>query len=91
MLLPSPLLLLGSDRGAPIVRVPAVADASLRVVSSNGVTATLVGDGLPAARWPAAWLPDGIEIGEEVRLTTAIEPGGSATRFEIALASRTQR
>lgn len=85
LFLPSPLRTFGPTGDVPVVRAPTVADASLRVLASDGVTATLVGEGLPFATWPSDWLPDDVTVGDRVRLTTSIDPGRTVSRFEVAV------
>jgi hypothetical protein len=87
VLLPNPLRRVGFSGRVPVIRVPAVSSATFTVRWSDGVDATLTSAGLPSARFPQGWLPEGSRIGERVRLSTDILLGDADSEFRIRLES----
>lgn len=85
VLLPSPLGRLGVGGGVPVVRIPLVTEARYAVRWIDGVDATLVASGLPAARVPRAWLPPEVRVGDRVRVSTEIDLDDLETELRIRL------
>lgn len=85
LFLPNPLRDLGFGSRVPVVRVPAVTGDAFTIRWIDGVDATLTRSGLPAARFPQGWLPQGTGIGSRVRISTEIRLEGTASEFWIRL------
>lgn len=85
VLLPNPLRRVGFSGRVPVVQVPAVTSASFTVVWIDGVDAMLTSPGLPSARFPQGWLPQGSGVGQRVQLTTDIRLEDTASEFRIRL------
>jgi len=85
VLLPNPLRRVGFSGRVPVIRVPAVSSATFTVRWSDGVDATLASAGLPSARFPQGWLPQGGRVGQRVRLSTDILLGDGDSEFRIRL------
>lgn len=75
----------GFSGRVPVVRVPAVSSDTFTVRWTDGVDATLVRTGLPSARFPQGWLPEGSGVGQRVRLSTDIRLGDAGSEFRIRL------
>lgn len=85
LFLPNPLRNLGYGSRVPVVRVPAVSGDAFTVRWIDGMDATLTRSGLPTARFPQGWLPQGTGVGERVQISTEIRLEGAASEFWIRL------